>query len=280
MKKVMGKVVFLFVAVFLLSLHLSGQSTGDAVVLLQGKTFNQNRLPVSVKMVFTNRSGKRTVVKSNSKTGVYQVVLKPGNEYYITFKGYLTVDSNNSVKIPKVEKYTEMEHNFAVKKIEEGLELMRFSAFKPEDSVLTGNYQKQFGLIKSFLKENINASVVITVAMKDSYFRKKRVRIRYKDKRGRKRSKRVWVKAKTQLNKVLEARLRVVQNYVDSLKIRKSMVVFKTDDKMGAKHKKKKKRKKRYRRKRKKHKKKKEKKLSPPPPVDNIIITVGKMMKI
>lgn len=275
----MEKVVFLFVAVFLLSLHLSGQSTGDVVVLLQGKTFNQNAVPVSVKMVFTNNSGKRTVVKSNSKTGVYQVVLKPGLSYYVTFKGYLTVDSNNLVKIPIVEKYTEMEHDFAVKKIEEGLELMRFSAFKPEDSVLTGKYQEQFGLIKSFLKENINASVVITVAMKDSYFRKKRVRIRYKDKRGRKRSKRVWVKAKTQLNKVLEARLRAVQNYIDSLKIRKSMVVFKTDDKMGPKHKKKKK-KRRYRRKRKKHKKKKVKKPAPPPPVDNIIITVGKMMKI
>ncbi len=263
MKKVMEKVVFCFVAVFLLSLHLSGQSTGDAVVLLQGKTFEQNGLPVSVKMVFTNSSGKSTIVKSNSKTGIYQVVLKPGLSYYVTFKGYLTADSNNSVKIPKVEKYTEMEHDFEVKKIEEGLELMRFSAFKPEDSVLTGNYQEQFALIRSFLKENINASVVITIAMKDSYFQKEKVPVSYTDKRGKKRSKRVWVKAKTQLDMVLEARLRAVQNYMDFLEIRKSMVVFKTDDKMGAKH-----------------IKKKGKKSATPLPVDNIIITVGRMLKI
>ena len=275
MKRTINLTTFLFLCISLFITSLTAQSTSEIVVLLEGKTLDTNSHPVSVKMIFKSNDGKKIVTKSNSSTGIYQVVLKPGKEYSVHFKGYITADSNNHVVIPKVEKYTEMKHDFYVKKIEEGLELMRFSAFKPEDSVLTGDYKEKFAAMKEFLKNNINASVVITVAMKDSYFKKKRVRIKYKDKRGRKRSKRVWLKPQDQLKKVLDARLRAVQDYVDSLHIRSSMVSFKTDDKMGPKHKKKKKKKKKHRK-----KKKKTPAPPPPPPVENIIITVGKMMKI
>ena len=83
------------------------------------------------------------------------------------------------------------------------------------------------------------------------------------------------MKADEQLKKVLEARLRAVRNYIDSLNIRPSMVNFKTDDQMGPKPKKKKKKKRRR-----KKKKKKTPEPPPPPPVNNIFISVGKMMKI
>jgi hypothetical protein len=264
--------------VFVSSLFcLNAQSTSETVVLLQGKTLNRQGGHISVKLTFTDKQNKKKVrTTSNRNTGLYQVVLKPGHEYSVDFKGYISVDSSNSFRIPVVKKYTEISRTFTLKKIEEGLELCRFNAFKPQDTVLSGFYRDYFDRMKQFLRKNINASVVITVSMKDSYFKKKRIKKYYKDKRGRRRYKRVWLKADEQLKKVLDARLLAVQNYVDSLKIRASMVSFKTDDTMGPKPKKKKK-------KRRRHKKKKKKKKSeppPPPPVDNIIITVGKMMKI
>ena len=159
------------------------QKTSEIVVLLQGKTLNSQGQPVSVKITFTDKeTNKKIRTNSNRNGGLYQVVLKPGHEYNVSFKGYLSVDSVTVVKVPAVNKYYEMSQTFTIKKIEQGLKLCEFNAFKPKDTVLTGNYKEYFSRMKQFLKENINASVVITISMKDSYFKKKRVRIRYKDK--------------------------------------------------------------------------------------------------
>ncbi len=265
--------IFLFVLTGS-AIYLNSQNTGKIVVLLHGKVVDTTGHPVALKFSFTDEKGKVTRVKSNINGGKYQVVLTPGKTYTVAFKGYLNADSTNKLEITSVNKYTEFKKDFTVKKIKEGLHLCQFNAFKPQDSVLSGNYKEHFARMLDFLRENINASVVITVTMHDSYFKKKRVKKYYKDKRGRKRYKRVWVKAQDQLKKVLDARLRAVKNYIDSLNIRPSMVSFKTDDKMGPKPKKKKKKKRR------KKKKKKKPELPPPPPVDNIFISVGKMMKI
>jgi hypothetical protein len=274
---VKNRAFFLLLFVVLSALQLNAQSTSETVVLLQGKTLDTQGRHISVQLTFTDKQNNKKVrTKSNKSSGLYQVVLKPEHEYSVDFKGFISADSTNSVTVPVVTKYTEISQTFTLKKIRQGLELCRFNAFKPKDTVLTCDYKEYFNRMKQFLRENINASVVITVSMKDSYFKKKRVKKYYKDKRGRKRYKRVWLKPKEQLQKVLDARMLAVRNYVDSLKIRSSMLSFKTDDTMGPKPKKKKKK----RRRRHKKKKKKANEPPPPPPVDNIIITVGKMMKI
>jgi hypothetical protein len=267
--------LILFLALVLTTANIYAQATAKIVVLLQGQVIDTSGKPVAVNFSLTDDRGKTIRVKSNINGGKYQAVLKPGKTYTVSFKGYLNADTTNTITIPAVTKYTEIKKDFTVKKIKEGLHLCQFNAFKPQDSVLTGDYKEHFERMRQFLRENINASVVITVTMKDSYFKKKRVKKYYKDKRGRRRYKRVWVKADEQLKKVLEARLRAVRNYIDSLNIRPSMVNFKTDDQMGPKPKKKKKKKRRR-----KKKKKKTPEPPPPPPVNNIFISVGKMMKI
>ncbi len=271
--------ILIFIFLLLISAaNLYAQSTSKVVVLLQGKTLNLSGNPTAVKMTFTDQSNnKKAKTKSNRNTGLYQIILKPGHKYSVDFKGYISADNSNYVEIPNVQKYSELSQTFTLKKIEEGLELCQFNAFKPQDTVLSGSYIEYFNRMKQFLRENINASVVITVSMKDSYFKKKRVKKYYRNKRGKRRYKRVWVKPKVQLQKILDARMRAVRDFVATLKIRAKMLSFKEDDTMGPKPKKKKKK----RRRRKKKKKKKMKTVKPPPPpVNNITITVGKMMKI
>jgi len=243
------------------------QSTGDVVVLLQGKIYDNNGKPVKVKVTFFGSDGKNISTTSNSTDGFYQQVLKPGVQYNVSFAGYLPI-GNSNVDVPNVSKYTEISSSFTVRKIEEGLILDKFSAFDSGDSTLTNNYIEKFSIIESFLKANITASLVVTVSVEDSYFLKKRVRVKYKDKKGRSRSKRITLKPEDQLMTVLEARLAAVKDYIGTLKVRSNKVSFQTEEKMGPKP----------------PKKKKKRKNAPEPPpqtiVPNIKIVVGKIINM
>jgi len=235
----MRKFLLIFVVVLYLlhsvGIELYSQSTGDAVVLLSGKVLDLNGKPLSVKIEFTGDNGKKITTTSNSSDGMYQQVLTPGIKYSVSFKDYLEVAGDGMVDIPSVKKYTEMSRTFTLRKIEEGLELSHFKAFNHNDSHLTGHYANEFQRIKEFMSSNINASIVIIISGRDSWFATKSVKQQYKDNKNRTKTRTIKIQPKEQMMQLLEARRDAVLDYVKTLKIREKSISIEFDETMGSK---------------------------------------------
>lgn len=235
MKKTLS--IFGIIILFLYLVHneVYAQSTGDAVVLLSGKVLDINGNPLSVKIEFIGDNGKKITTTSNSKDGLYQQVLTPGIKYLVSFKDYLEVSGDGVVYIPNVKKYTEMSRTFTLRKIEEGQELSYFKAFNPNDSILTGNYANEFQRIKDFMSSNLNATIVIVISGKDSWFATKSIKEKYKDSKNRTKTRTVKIQPIEQMTQLLEARKDAVMNYLRTLKIRDKSITIEFDNSMGSK---------------------------------------------
>ena len=228
----MKKTIFgisLFILFFSILINVApAQKSGEAVVLLQGKITDLSGNPVATTITFIGNNGKKISAKSNSKDGAYQQVLTPGVTYNLLFKGYMVSD-NIEVVIPRVTEYTELSRNITVKKIEEGLYLMKFVAFGSNQSTLKGDYPTYFATLKDFLKDNISASVVITIGMNDSYFKPTEKKVQVPGKKGKTVTKKVKVTTEEQLSTLADARINALKDYFASITLPEKKITFVKD---------------------------------------------------
>jgi len=232
-RKIIGiSLLILFFSIIIIN-NAKAQKSGETVVLLQGRISDISGNPVGTTLNFIGNNGKKISAKSNSKDGTYQQVMTPGVTYNLLVKGYM-VNDNIEVDIPKVTEYTELSRNFTVKKIEEGLNLMKFVAFNPNQSTLKGEYSTYFTTLKDFLRDNINASVVITVGMNDSYFKPTEKKIQVPGKKGKTVSKKVKVTPEEQLSTLADERINSIKDYFASITLPEKKISFVKDLKQSS----------------------------------------------
>lgn len=192
--------------------------------LVQGKVIDDGGKPVSAELFFTPESGRTIRCKSNSSDGSYQQIIEPGKNYLIIVKKYIPVERRIALSTPS--SYQEITKDIQVKTIETGMELDRLSAFKSNDTLVDTEMAKAFDYMKKLLDNNLHMDVVITVSSEDSFFKSKRVKQYYTDKRGRRRYKRVRLSAEDQANALIDARIASITEYFAGQKKYRKRVSF------------------------------------------------------
>ena len=228
----MYKVLVFFISLGLLFLNagiVSAQKGNATVVLLQGKVQDQSGHGVSTMISFRDLNGKKITSKTNAIDGSFQQILTPGMTYSVLFKDYMVLGEEYQFTLPNVSEYTEMTQNFRVKKIETGLELMRFSPFSSNQAELTGNYKPYFDDLKDFLNNNIKANVVITIHVHDSQFKEISKTVQVADKKGKMKSKKEKVTPQQQLEQLMNARIDAVKAHLKSIGLPEKKITFEKD---------------------------------------------------
>lgn len=228
----MYKVLIFMISVCLLQI-ISGtanaQNGNATVILLQGKVTDQNGQIVSTTISFRDINGKKMSTKTNSKDGSFQQIMTPGMTYSVLFKDYMVLGEEYMFTLPMVKEYTEMSQNFKVKKIETGLELMRFKAFNPNQSELTGTYKQYFEDLKDFLNNNIKASVILTIHTHDSQFKETTKNVQVADKKGKMKTKKEKITVSQQLEQLANSRIEAIKSHFKSIGLPEKKITFEKD---------------------------------------------------
>ena len=262
-KKICSVFLFFLTIVVLSSTNLFSQKQ---TALIKGKVIDEiSASPIGASISFIPDSGRTIKCKSNSSDGAFQQVLEPFKHYSVIVAGYILTEQDMIINT-HAEAYIEIEKEIKVKEIMEGMELYRFSLFKPNDSAFAESSADGFKDMKNLMDNNISVNMIVTVSTEDAEFSKKRVKQYYTDKRGRKKNKRVWLTVEGQATELLEQRYNaLVQYFENHKKYNKRLTIEKKLIANTAKKKKKRSRKKEAE--------------TIAPPVPNIIITVGKIRK-
>ena len=222
---------FSYITIFVLSLIniVSAQSTGDAVILLQGKVLDKHGKPVGTTIYFDNNNGKKISTKANSNDGLYQQILTPGKKYVVYFKDYVETSGYIEIEMPATKTYTELNRSFTVAKIEEGMELMRTNIFNPNESTLRGDYNSYFSSLRNFMNTNLNIGVVLTVHVHDCNFKSKTTKEQYKDSKNRTKYRKTTITPAQQAEQLAQARIAELRSYFQTIKIPEKRISFDTD---------------------------------------------------
>ncbi len=246
-----------------LALFISAFGALHSTALIKGKLLDaESGAPVGSYLIFLDETGKPVKIKSNSGDGSFQGILESGKTYHVSVTGYLITNHDGTIVVPPKE-YTEFNRDFKLKKIDAGLELSKQQGFMPNDADITDSGKQMLEKLKSFLDANISAHVNITVSSGDSYFKSKRVKKEYTDKRGRKRYKRVRVTTEEQLQELLSARVEAIRSFFSGMKKYMNRIEYKENLEVNKPP-------------RKKRRSRKKTQEEPAPVVPNITITVSR----
>lgn len=222
--------IFLLISVFVSFILKSIAFDGKDLVLIHGKvTESETGKPLGATIIFFSQNGKQIQAKSNSSDGSYQQVLQAGEKYKIVFKDYVLVGENFELELDKKGKYTEIEKNFSVKKIEYGLPICSFNPFKPNHPDLITNDFICLNELKNFLENNPKVNVIITVHTHDSNPKPYNKKISYKDAKNKTKTKNVKVTTAEQLQELAEERINSIKNLLNAMKISERKVTFEVD---------------------------------------------------
>jgi len=118
--------LFLFVFAVLLGASVPAKAQfSKAVCLLKGSVYsNETGEPVSVKVSVrpVNDTAQEIVgSRSNSETGNYLVVVKPGKKYWVHLESEYILPKDTLVEIPASDKTIQIVHDFVVTSTGAGL---------------------------------------------------------------------------------------------------------------------------------------------------------------
>jgi len=227
--KITGR-IFLFNVLFLVFVFQSIAFDGKDLVLIHGQVKDsETNKPIGVTIVFFSQSGKQIQAKSNSSDGSYQQVLQAGEKYYIVFRDYVLVGENPELELDKKGKYTEIEKNFTVRKIEPGLPVCSFNPFKPNLPDLTTYDFICLNELKTFLENNPKVNVIITINTHDSNPKPFDKKVTYLDSKNKTKTKKVKVSTAEQLQELADKRINAIKSLLNSMNISQRKVSFETD---------------------------------------------------
>lgn len=227
--------ILLLICLFVVYTNFVIAFDGKDLVLIHGKvTDYDTNNPLGITIIFFSQSGKQIHAKSNSTDGSFQQVLQAGEKYNIVFKDFILINDNPELEVPKSGKYSEIEKNFTVKKIETGLGICSFNPFKPNNYDLTSNYFSCINELKSFLDNNPKVNVIITIHTYDSNPQPIEKKVTYLDSKNRKKTKKVKVSTAEQLQELAENRLNALKNLIKSANIIERKVTYEIDTKTSA----------------------------------------------
>lgn len=231
MKKMFPAIFKIFLtAFFLVGLYTVPAYPQKVVNLLQGNIFDVDTdKPVYTTIMFSSITGRKNQATTESANGSYQVVLNPGESYFISFKGYLLLNESNSISIPPASEYKELKKDFKIKKIAKGMAIIKFKAFEPKQSEIATSSKADFENLKNFLRANPAVNVRITISSSDSYFNSTKKKVEYTDKKGKVKTKSVTVTSKEQLVDLLNKRIAALKEFFREIQFPSAHIKFVQD---------------------------------------------------
>ena len=138
-------------------------------VIVKGSVLDEfTNKPVIVEMMFTNKDGKKFKIIPNSLTGHYEQVLNSGEDYDVTFINYDVVRETQQLHLEYSAKYLELEHNYSVKRMTNGLELFSANAFKNNSADLVVEGKELLDRIVKTMRFSRGAKLQIKISAKDA----------------------------------------------------------------------------------------------------------------
>lgn len=145
-------------------------SVMNTVVLLKGNLISDgNDTKIGSDIEFIDSYGKSVKTKSNSLDGLFDVVLKPGENYKIFVKGYKVL-SSNMINVPHYDKYAEISQTINVKKLVNDMVVEEMILFKPNSTQVDNSEITKLINLKEFARKHNIFRLKVIVSTKDSYF--------------------------------------------------------------------------------------------------------------
>ncbi|MFN3305628.1 MAG: hypothetical protein ACK42Z_00390 [Candidatus Kapaibacteriota bacterium] len=166
---------FLFSSTFSLPAQFITNSTVQ--LILKGKVTDEySGNPVGATIEFRTNTGKKFKIKSDSLSGEYQQVFQSGEKVEVYIYGWDIVRQKFIVELPDTNKYAEIEQNFAIKQLKEGLIAYKFDCFDTESSELIESCKEKLLSLDEVLRFNRNVKFEIQVTAFDTYIKTEKVR--------------------------------------------------------------------------------------------------------
>ncbi len=218
------KYVFFSIVFVLLSNILNAQQG-----LLTGKLIDDaNGKPIFAKITFIGSDGSTNKVNSNSNSGEFQIIVKPKVEYHIIVEKFFLVDDAKTFESPNFSSYTEFSKEYRVRKLEQGLSLIDFNAFSPNNSKYNKHNDDHFKFIAEFLKQQLGTVIEITISSSDSKFKAGTKTIEQEVK-GKKKKVKVKMSESDLASELIKERIESFKVVMKEFKIAERNVIFKED---------------------------------------------------
>ena len=111
----------------------------------------------------SKNTGKKLTVKVNSKTGEYLQPMTSGDTYTLTFTSYAVYKKTEVLDIPPTNKYREEKHDYKVRSIIQGSEIVNLNAFDVGQSTISPEATQKLHETIDVLKQNKELNVVVKI---------------------------------------------------------------------------------------------------------------------
>jgi len=211
----MEKILQIIVFFAFFPVVLSGQFINNTNVqlLLFGKVTDEyTGNPVGAIIEFRTPDGKKFKIKSDSVTGTYQQVFTSGAEVEAIVYDWDVVRERFTFRLPDTNKYAEIEKNFVVKHLKEGLIAYSFDCFEKGSSNFIRTSEEQLKKLDEVLRFNRNVKFEIRVTAFDTYIKTRKVEKVQKTITEKKKKKVIT----EEISKIEEPPLERIKTLVDS----------------------------------------------------------------
>lgn len=113
--------------------------------------------------IIGKNTGKKFVIKVNSKSGEYLQPLPSGDVYTLTFKSFAVFKKTETLEIVASQKFREERHDYTVRSIIQGYEIANVSAFDAGQSSILSSAHAKLEEVREALRLNRDLRVIITV---------------------------------------------------------------------------------------------------------------------
>ncbi len=174
MKKVVG--IGLLISIFPLLLHSQFINNSKVQLILKGKVTDEfTGNPVGAIIEFRTNIGKKFKIKSDSVSGAYQQVFQSGDNIEVIIYDWDVVRQKFTLQLPDTNKYAEIEQDFVVKHLREGIVAYKFDCFEAGRPDMLPNCKDSILYLDEVLRFNRNVKFEIQVTGFDTYIKTKKV---------------------------------------------------------------------------------------------------------
>ncbi|MCX7909645.1 MAG: hypothetical protein N2560_09040 [Ignavibacteria bacterium] len=211
----MKKLVIISVIILIVPCLLYPQFLNNSTVqlILKGKVLDEyTGNPVGAIIEFRTSTGKKFKIKSDSVSGEYSQVFQSGENIEVIIYDWDVIRQKFNVQLPDTNKYAEIEQNFTVKHLKEGLVAFKFDCFEKGNSSLLNDCEEKLGGLDDVLRFNRNVKFEIQVTAYDTYIKTRKVQTVQKVVTEKKKKKTIT----EEVVSIEEPPAELIKNLVDS----------------------------------------------------------------
>ncbi len=167
-----------FVSAVKLLILFSSISLFSNPAMIKGKiTDLYTNSPLAINIELRDTKGAKIKINSNSISGQFEQVLKPGEKYKVIFSGTNILREEMEWTMPDSGKYFEIEVDWKAKNIKVGSEIYKYKIFKPNTAEISTDGLAELDKLKEVIKFNRAISIELFVCSNDSFQSDKKVDI-------------------------------------------------------------------------------------------------------